>query len=252
MAGWVTPPNSNQRAFVTNGTTMTVLGTLGGSYSTGYAINDLGQVAGLAVTNILGQAEHAFLYSGGTMQDLGTLGGIYSLGLGINNSAQVTGMSFVDPNMSSGTGFAFLYTNGAMQNLGPVGAIASQGYAINASGQVTGYADLSGGTGLHAFISNGTSMLDLGTLGGVDSKGEGINASGQVTGQAVIATNEEHAFLYTNGSMFDLNSLISGNPLSLFVTLQEGTAINDSGWIVANGVDSRSGFSHAYLLIPSP
>jgi hypothetical protein len=48
----------------------------------------------------------------------------------------------------------------------------------------------------------------------------------------------------------DLNTLVDPtDALAPYVTLQEATAINDSGWIVANGVDSRGG-NFAYLLTP--
>ena len=67
------------------------LGTLGGTDSDGYGINDSGQVTGYSHTT--GDAAyHAFLYDG-TMHDLGTLGGTYSYGFGINDSGQVTGES---------------------------------------------------------------------------------------------------------------------------------------------------------------
>ena len=52
------------------------LGTLGGTYSGGFAINASGQVTGYADTAGDG-LYHAFLWDGTTMQDLGTLGGTY-------------------------------------------------------------------------------------------------------------------------------------------------------------------------------
>ena len=48
--------------------TLTDLGTLGGTYSQAWGINNAGQVVGQA--NIPNEAEHAFLYSGSTMTDL--------------------------------------------------------------------------------------------------------------------------------------------------------------------------------------
>jgi hypothetical protein len=53
--------------------------------------------------------------------------------------------------------------------------------------------------------------------------------------------------------MTDLNTLIDpASPLAPYVTLEEGRDIADTGFIVANGVDSRTGETHAYLLTPPP
>jgi probable HAF family extracellular repeat protein len=65
------------------------LGTLGGSYSAAWGINDSGQVIGNGLTS--GGDTHAFLYSGGVMADLGTLGGNISAASGINASGQSWG-----------------------------------------------------------------------------------------------------------------------------------------------------------------
>jgi probable HAF family extracellular repeat protein len=101
---------------------MVDLGTLGGTRSYGYAINNAGQVAGEADTTD-DAARHAFLYSGtpgrsGSMADLGTLGGTNSYGYAINSYGQVAGSSDV----SEGGRHAFLYTgtpgaNGQMLDL---------------------------------------------------------------------------------------------------------------------------------------
>src|SRR5256885_15019294 len=48
---------------------MTDLGTLGGSSSSGYGINDAGQVTGESLT--ASGERHAFLWDKGTMTDLG-------------------------------------------------------------------------------------------------------------------------------------------------------------------------------------
>src|ERR671930_852533 len=69
------------------------LGTLGGSTSYGYAVNDSGQVVGYSYT--AGDAEyHAFSWThAGGMVDLGTLGGTSSIALAVNASGQVVGSS---------------------------------------------------------------------------------------------------------------------------------------------------------------
>ena len=69
---------------------LTDLGTLGGTFSRGDALNASGQVTGSSSTTG-NQAQHAFLWNGTTMQDLGTLGGSFSRGGAINASGQVTG-----------------------------------------------------------------------------------------------------------------------------------------------------------------
>jgi probable HAF family extracellular repeat protein len=184
------------------------------------------------------------------MTDLGTLGGTDSTGAAVNSSGQVTGDAFTAGNAAQR---AFLYSNGVMTDLGTLGGADSSGRALNSSGQVTGSAQTFQGT-QHAFSYSDGTMTDLGTLGGDLSEGYAINSAGLVTGTSRITGNTtDHAFLYSNGSMIDLNSLIDpSSPLAAYVTLTEGTAINDSGWIVANGVDSRTGPGRAYLLTPVP
>jgi probable HAF family extracellular repeat protein len=229
-------------AFLYSSSQMSDLGTLGGPNSSGQGINTSGQVAGFAYVNV--STVHAFLYNG-AMQDLGTLGGTNSYAEGINASGQVVGYS----NTSTGSNHAFLYTSGKMQDLGTLGTgTNSYAYAVNANGDVTGQTDTSQSS--HAFLYSGGALHDLGSLGGT-SVGYAINSSGQVTGQSTLGGGSLHGFLYTSGAMFDLNELISGTALAPYVTLSEGLGINDSGLIVAEGVDSRTQLTHAYLLTPS-
>ena len=109
VTGMGSMSDGSLHAFVHSGVGMVDLGTLGGSFSVGYSINQLGHVSG--DSTVVGDAEtHAFLSSNGTMQDLGTLGGSYSTPLGLNNLDQVVGMS-AD---SSEADHAFLAQNGAM------------------------------------------------------------------------------------------------------------------------------------------
>ena len=252
ITGISTISGGARRAFV-NSNTMVNLGTFpSGGNSEGYGINANGFVAGDAFTS--GGALHAFLYDSNTltMGDLGTLGGTNSSARGINASGQVTGAASTTGNASS---VAFRYSGGTMVSLGSLSStfanLSSIGNAINASGTVTGQADLDPTSSTsHAFLQSGSSpMTDLGTLGGAISAGNAINNSGQVVGYSNPPSGPSLAFLYSGGMMKDLNTLINpGSPLLLYTSLNDGRAINDNGWIVADGFDSQSGTYHSYLL----
>jgi probable HAF family extracellular repeat protein len=234
---------NGQHAFLYSNGSMVDLGTLGGSDSAGYGINTAGQITGFSST-ANNAAQHAFLYSYGSMIDLGTLGGTDSYGYSINDIGQIVGTA-AD---KYGTYHAFLYRNGSMTDIGSLGGGYGEANGINRSGQITGIS-LTAGHALHAFMYDNGAMKDLGTLGGASSAGLGINSGGQVVGYSLTAKNAQHAFVYSNSIMKDLNSILEpGDHLAQYVTLTEATAINDNGWIVADGIDSRTGDINAYLL----
>jgi probable HAF family extracellular repeat protein len=148
-------------AFVydTNSGIATDLGTLGGDYSVGNAINSKGAVAGYSI-NAAGQG-HAALFYGGNAIDLGTVpGSWYSRALGINDLGQVTGYSmFLD-----GTQHTFFYDGASMIDIGAAGGTVSQGNAINNAGQIVGsiYSPPPGNS--YPYLYSGGSFVDLNTL----------------------------------------------------------------------------------------
>jgi probable HAF family extracellular repeat protein len=87
-------------------------------------------------------------------------------------------------------------------------------------------------------------MTNLGTLGGTSSGASGINASGQVVGVSETAGGTYDAFLYYEGVMTDLNSLL---PAGSDWDLEVAAAINDSGQIAGYGINPQ-GQTDAFLL----
>ncbi len=226
-------------AFIDSNGVMASLGALSGTLSYAEAVNSSETVVGLAT--LTGDAtHHAFSNTGGVMTDLGTLGGPNSTAYGINDSGTIVGTA----DYSASAHHAFSYYNGVMTDLGALGGTRSAALAINTEGYIVGYAMIATGGWFHAFIDGGGVMTDLGTVGpatsnsyayGINNLGEIVGNSGSVGGVGGVA------FLYANGTMTDLNTLVSLPG----VTLTSAWGVNDLGQIVANGSDNR-----AYLLTP--
>jgi probable HAF family extracellular repeat protein len=97
-------------------------------------------------------------------------------------------------------------------------------------------------------------VTDLGTLGGTTSTANGVagqqghNAAGMIVGTSTASDGSDHAFLYTNGQMFDLNTLCDLST-SDFNVLTVAKTISDSCLIIGEGITS-DGQKHAFLLTP--
>ncbi len=229
----------------TPGLGMTDLGSLPGADSSdGYGINTSGQVTGDSYNSTFRPTnEQVVLYTKGSGMTAAVSTSQQGAGNAINDKGQIAGIFYVPTTLG---GQAFVYTPGSgTVDLGTF----SGANAINATGQVAGY---SGGAGSsHAFLyTPGSGLQDLGTLGGVygaESDGESVNDQAQVTGQSYTDANGHlsHAFLYTGGTMYDLNNLVTSG-LGAGVSLTDADGINDNGWIIANASDSMS-----YLLEPN-
>lgn len=236
------------------------LGTLGGRLSFARAINASGRATGSA--NNTGDATvHAFRTAPNASidpaaDDLGTLGGILSVGYGINRFGQVAGYSFT-PGDTSYHAFRTAPDKpivAATDDLTPGGVFsraASLAYGINDSAEVVGEFYLPSMIGSHAFRTAPNRAIDpakddLGTLGGRSSSACCINASGQVVGWSADAyTEAQHAFLYSNGVMINLNTMA----IPWGWELIQATGINDSGQIV--GIGLHNGKIHGFLLTPT-
>jgi probable HAF family extracellular repeat protein len=229
------------------------LGTLGGDTSVAHGINDSGQVVGTSSPDDGDLA--AFRTSPNAPINPATDNlGAASYGYGINNSGQVVGCFYI----GGGQYRAFRTKansaiNAATDDLGDLGGASSPSSpnncarGVNDAGQAVGWANAVDGH-VHAFRTAPNAAINpatdnLGTLGGTDSVAESINASGQVVGFVVVGPDTNRAFIYSNGVMQDLNSLI---PAHSGWILAVAYGINDAGQIV--GVDPSG--NHAFRLDP--
>jgi probable HAF family extracellular repeat protein len=217
------------------------------------AINASGQVAVNAANGSGSYQAFVWKNDGSPLLDLGDFGGYRTFACCINASGQVAGNSSVSEYAHP---HAFLWSNDGtgMHDLGTLArGSLSRANALNDSGQVAGWSHTAFYKRQHAFVwmNDGMPMQDLGTFGGTTSLASDINASGQVTGWASLTGDSvTHAFLWRNDGTTkkDLNSLVDPtDPLKAHVTLTRGVFINDSGNILAQGTDSRTG-EGLYLL----
>jgi probable HAF family extracellular repeat protein len=137
------------------------LGTLGGAFSYGMAINSNNHVVGYSTINRVDSRVHAFWFNGNGMKDLGSLAlnsinplEDQSVALGVNSTDHVVGYSYLpatsantDPAIQPGSSpvrqVAFIWYRGVMTDLNKLVGTVSDTYhlnsavAINDNGQIT-------------------------------------------------------------------------------------------------------------------
>jgi probable HAF family extracellular repeat protein len=239
IVGGTTTKSNSMHAFLYSSGVLQDLGTLGGSFSKAWGINDSGSIVGQAEGS--DGASRPFLYDGNTMAALTPQPG---RALAISSNGKVTG------SFSPGTGGSdvFLY-DGALTNLGSLPGASSDsgaGLAINGNGDIVGEAAVSNDGQTHAFIYSQGKMTDLGALGLTNAGATGINDLGQVVGFAY--GNTLIPFIYSNGTMTDLRSVIDP---SLGLSFESIADINDNGQILAQVMD-QGGNVDAAVLTPVP
>ena len=172
---------------------VTFLPTLGGFRTDPHAINDSGQVVGVADTAT--GAVYAFLWD--KEHGFRTLERFddppHAGGLCINNAGQIAG-TMADPNANQRAFFWDL--SAGRQLLGTLGGKQSAAEGLNSRGQIVGNAEVPA-RHRHAFVWDAaTGMRDLGTLGGPNSSALSINDAGQIVGFAETAERRSHVVVW--------------------------------------------------------
>jgi probable HAF family extracellular repeat protein len=249
------------RPFVWQNFHMSALPTLGGNNGEASAVNNRGQIVGMAEDGTVdsscspetasSQTQLPVLWEDGRVRALPTLvGDADGFAMWINEHGRAVGYTGNCGAMSH----AVSWQNGTVTKLEDLGngqgAIA---YGINNRGQIVGSVFVNAGGAIrYAALWQNGALINLGTLpGDLAAIATGINDRGQVVGSAWNSDyNWSHAFIYQDGVMTDLNTLFLPGT-NLHATM--ANKINERGQIsgmatVMSGPDE--GKVHAFLATP--
>jgi probable HAF family extracellular repeat protein len=223
------------------GYTMTLLGTLGGEYSSAKGMNVHGDIVGYSETAPINGRnwQHGFLSvadpdGGRTMIDLNDLflaeeliadfdfttgtGWVVGVANDINDAGQIIGQIRIMENGALVDRFAFRYTPvidqapAYLDNLGTIyegddpGSVSAN--AINNLGQVAGGARIAAQGLYHAFVwTIESGFTDLGLMNGHQTIAADINDNGQVCGHHGY---NQHAWRHSGQGFEDLGKLRKG------------------------------------------
>lgn len=213
-----------------------------------FDINNQNQMAGRHIyqpsSGSIPARTRPFSVDQGFINPLPDVGGDTGTANGINNQGVIVGQIDGDGLNDKTVNNAALWEKGAdgkykLTNLGTFGAEQAIARDINDSGQIIG--QTSNGTGATAtsspFLLQNGQKINIGSLGGATGSAVGINQFGQVVGVSQNASLQNRAFVWNNGVIKDLNSLILTDPSfgGSKVTLTNATGINNFGDISAYG-----------------
>jgi len=222
---------------------------VGYDYYTPFAVNNQGQMAGLARTRenffnptvlktgpngtdptyvaYFGQRVDLLIY----MNERGQIAGTYPLSFAGDRQGFVTG--------ANGVGLTDI------GNLGGIDTIVS---GLNDRGQVVGRSRVAGTDyESHAYITgpDGVGITDLGTLGGTSSWATGINEKGQVVGGSDLSGDRTYQAFITGANGTNMSALLVPNSL-----VSAASAINDSGVVVGSYTDEGGGGGRGFITGP--
>jgi probable HAF family extracellular repeat protein len=128
---------------------------------------------------------------------------------------------------------------------------SSVALAVNDLGQAVGQSHHAFRTRAVLWMNDAArTPVDLGTLpGDLDSTATAINNQGQVIGLSTSAENVTRPFLWENGQMLDVNTLLDATGGGADWTILSVTGINNLGQIV--GIGQYQGQPRSFLMTPA-
>jgi probable HAF family extracellular repeat protein len=214
---------------------VTLLGTLGGSFSYANGINTSGKIVGYSFLSG-DSAFHAAEFSTERPPlDLGTLGDTTSVAYAVNKSGIVVGVANLPGDKET---HAARFTHQGPVDLGTLGGSISSASAINGVGDAVGFSELPDNTAPHAVLypHAGGTPIDLGTLGGNVSAANSVNDNGLAVGYSILPLGgPTHAAIFMSWAM----------PIDLGGAQSQAFGINLAGDVV--GFATFAGGSHGAL-----
>lgn len=203
------------------------LGTLGGLYTSAFAINDYGQVVG---QSSLAGRGFSTLFPKTPMSVTPSFSMITCNRPSMNSKGRLEGNAIAAGRIGDSSYHVFLWTSTkGMVNLGTLYDGFSSATGINNAEEVIGmsYSPATPPLQVQGFYwSAASGMIDLGNAQGVTAYPYAISDAGQVVGAASLSSGTGDAFLWTKaGGMVNLGSLNREFSTS-------ATAINNKGQVV--------------------
>ena len=237
---------------------MSALPTLGGNNGQASAINARGEVAGYAETPVVDpgcppyKTTLAVLWEKGHAQPLPTVGSdLDGEAFGINDQGQAVGYS----GSCIAATHAVMWKNNTAYVLQDLkGTRSNVAYVINNRGQIAGKVRSADDSHYVAAFwqPDGALTTHEPLPGDLDAFATGINNHGQVVGNDFDSSfNWSHGFIWQNGVMTDVNTLIPADS-NLFVI--SASNINERGQISGMATvltGPHAGDIHAYLATPT-
>jgi hypothetical protein len=232
---------------------------VGGIYSTAPSINSNGLIAG-TYFNYSSTQRGLYRYDGntGTTVDLGNFGLNKIRATSINDRGDIAGTYSTEDYNEHRFPIQIL-ANGQLTLIPTLGGYFVWDLFMNSSGAITGSSSLPSGPLIinrtHAFLFKDGVTSDIDLLNSEFSQANAINSSGDVVGEfdpvsrAYWQCCGGDAFLYHNGVMYDMKSLLdaSGDGWVLW----RATGINDNGSIVGQGW-FHGDHLEPFLAVPAP
>jgi probable HAF family extracellular repeat protein len=242
--------------FVWRAGVMTPLHTLGGTNGIAVAINSRGEVLGFAENSVVDPScvppqilqFKPVIWQKLQIEELPTFpGDPDGIGASMNDAGEATLPTGNCVSIGPPFGHDSLLRHGTLTEFGTFEGVPIAANDINNKGQVVGVT-FNGTEGQAVLWQNGVA-IGLGFLqGDVVSIGSAINNNGQVTGQSCDSNGSCRGFLWRDGVMTALNSLV---PADSTLDLPDPTGINSRGQIVGLGVVKSTGELHGFLLTPT-